>query len=60
MMSEPHWTDKHIEQSEFGYAAYDEAGLIHGYYDSHESAKAALIRWANILDKGYKGYSVTR
>lgn len=46
-----HWTDNYIEQSEFGWAAYDEEGLLHGYYDTHAAAAEALIKYSESLNE---------
>lgn len=54
MKAQPHWTDDHIRAQLVGtlidhevvYVAYDEAGLVHGEYDTHNEARDALVVYA--------------
>ena len=38
-----HWTDPHIRHDGSHWIAYDEAGLEHGKYETHNEARDALV-----------------
>ena len=46
----PHWTDPHIlfDENEGKFIAYDEAGLEHSRWDSHNEARDALVIYAAV------------
>lgn len=38
-----HWTDDHIKQNGERFTAFDEAGMVHGVYETHDEARDALV-----------------
>lgn len=47
-MMDDHWTDQHIHVVDGGYAAFDEAGLEYGIYDTPDEARDALVIYAAV------------
>lgn len=39
----PHWTEPHIRETEEGWCAYCEAGMLYGVYETKDDARDALV-----------------
>lgn len=52
----PHWTDPHIlfDENEGKFIAYDEAGLEHSRWNTHNEARDALVIYAAVELKNVK------